>query len=80
MAEAVPAPQVDVVSARDSEVIALLDGLSSELALGGYAPTETFGYSVEQLESSQVHLVGAREGGRLVGVGGVEPQDAGIGE
>lgn len=80
MAEAVPAPQVDVVSARDSDVIALLDALTSELALGGYLATETFGYSVEQLESSQVHLVGARAGGRLVGVGGVEMQDSGTGE
>lgn len=80
MAEAVPAPQVDVVSAWDSEVIALLDELTSELALGGYAATETFGYSLEQLESSQVYLVGAHAGGRLVGVGGVELQDPGIGE
>jgi putative acetyltransferase len=80
MAEAVPAPQVDPVSARDPEVTALLDALTSELALGGYAATETFGYSVEQLESSQVYLVGARIGGQLVGVGGVELQDAGIGE
>jgi putative acetyltransferase len=80
MAKSGSRPQVDVVSARDSEVIALLDALTSELALGGYAATETFGYSVEQLESSQVHLVGARACGRLVGVGGVELQDAGIGE
>jgi putative acetyltransferase len=80
MAEAIPATQVDPVSARDSEVIALLDALTSELVLGGYAATETFGYSVEQLESSQVYLVGARVAGRLVGVGGVELQDAGVGE
>jgi putative acetyltransferase len=80
MAEAVPAPQVDPVSVRDSEVTALLDALTSELVLGGYAATETFGYSVEQLESSQVYLVGARTAGRLVGVGGVELQDSGIGE
>jgi hypothetical protein len=44
MAEAVPAPTVDPVSARDSEVTALLDALTSELALGGYAAAETFGY------------------------------------
>lgn len=80
MAEAVPAPRVETVSARDSEVTALLDELTSELALGGYAASETFGYSVEQLVSSQVHLVGARIAGRLVGVGGAELQDAGIGE
>ena len=42
--------------------------------------TETFGYSAEQLESNKVYLVGARAAGRLVGVGGVELQDAGIGE
>ena len=36
MAEAVPAPQVGPVSARDSEVTALLHALTSELALGGY--------------------------------------------
>jgi GNAT superfamily N-acetyltransferase len=80
MAEAVPAPQVEPVSARDSEVTALLDALTSELKLGGYEAAETFGYSVEQLESSQVYLVGARAAGRLVGVGGVERQDSGIGE
>lgn len=80
MAEAVRAPRVESVSARDPEVTALLDALTSELALGGYAPSETFGYSVEQLESSQVYLVGARIDGRLVGVGGVELQDGGIGE
>jgi putative acetyltransferase len=80
MAEAVPAPQVDPVSVRDSEVTALLDALTSELVLGGYAATETFGYSVEQLESRQVYLLGARTAGRLVGVGGVELQDSGIGE
>jgi len=80
MAEAIPAPRVDPVSARDSEVTALLDALTSELALSGYAATETFGYSVEQLESSQVYLVGARAAGLLVGLGGVELQDVGIGE
>lgn len=80
MAEAVPALQIDPVSAGDSDVTALLDVLTSELALGGYAANETFGYSVEQLESSRVYLVGARASGLLVGVGGVELQDAGIGE
>jgi len=80
MAEAVPAPRVESVSARDPEVTALLDALTSELAFGGYTPSETFGYSVEQLESSQVYLVGARIDGRLVGVGGAELQDGGIAE
>ena len=80
MVQAVSVPQVDPVSARDLEVTALMDALTSELALGGYTATETFGYSVEQLESSQIYLVGASIDGRLVGVGGVELQDAGIGE
>jgi putative acetyltransferase len=67
------------VSAREPEVAALLDALTSELALGGYAASETFGYSVEQLEQSAVHLVGAPStagwrgsvNGRLAGIGGV---------
>jgi putative acetyltransferase len=68
------------VRARDPEVVALLDALTSELALSGYAVSETFGYSVTQLEQSQVHLVGARVAGRLVGLGGLELQEGGIGE
>lgn len=68
------------VHARDTEVTALLDALTSELALSGYEATETFGYTVEQLERSRVHLVGARVAGRLVGVAGIELQRDGIGE
>jgi putative acetyltransferase len=73
-------PAVEPVSARDPEVAALLDALTAELALGGYTPDETFGYSAEQLERSAVHLVGARVDGRLVGVGGLEVQPGGVGE
>lgn len=68
------------VDARDPEAVALLDALTSELALGGYAVHETFGYSVAQLEQSRVHLVGVRVAGRLAGLGGVELQEGGIGE
>jgi putative acetyltransferase len=80
MVQAPHDPPVGPVSARDPEVAALLDALTSELALGGYAASETFGYSVEQLEQSAVHLVGARVDGRLAGVGGVELQPGGVGE
>ena len=67
-----PTEPVAAVQARDPEVIALIDALTRELAGGGYTPEETFGYSVDQLERSAVHLVGARVGGRLAGIGGVE--------
>lgn len=80
MPEATHGPLVVPVRARDREVTALLDALTSELALSGYAATETFGYTVEQLERSAVHLVGARVAGRLVGVAGIELQPDGIGE
>lgn len=75
-----PAPFVETVHARNPEVVALLDALTSELALGGYAASEAFGYSLEQLEQSQVHLIGARVDGHLVGLGGIESQRGGIGE
>jgi putative acetyltransferase len=71
---------VDPVDVRDPEVLALVDALTAELAAAGYADDEMFGYSPEQLEHSGVHLVGARAGGRLAGIGGVELQDGGIGE
>jgi len=60
---------------RDPEVLALVDALTAELARSGYADDEMFGYSPEQLEHAGVHLVAARAGGRLVGIGGVELQD-----
>lgn len=68
------------VEVRDAAVLALLDALTEELAGGGYTEDETFGYSLEQLEHSGVHLVGARVDGALEGVGGVELDDAGAGE
>lgn len=75
-----PIEDVVAVDPRDPEVAALLAALTAELAEGGYAEDETFGYSAEQLERHGVHLVGARAGGRLVGVGGVELQDGGRAE
>ena len=71
---------VEPVTARDQEVQALLDALTAELATAGYTPDQTFGYSAEQLEQSDVHLVGARVAGRLVGVAGLEVQGDGLGE
>ena len=73
MSDAVVTP----VSVRDDGVGAFIDALTAELADGGYTDEETFGYSAEQLEQSGVHLVGARLGGVLVGIGGVEVQDDG---
>ncbi len=71
---------VEVVSPRDPEVEALLTALTADLAEGEYAPEESFGYSVEQLEAKGVHLLGARVGGALVGVGGIELQGGGVAE
>lgn len=71
---------VERVTARDAEVQVLLEALTAELAGGGYTPEQTFGYSVDQLEASQVHLVGARVAGRLAGVAGIELQDHGLAE
>jgi putative acetyltransferase len=62
------------VEPRDTRVTALLDELTSELALGGYTADQTFGYSIEQLEQTDVHLVGVAVAGQLVGVGGLELQ------
>jgi putative acetyltransferase len=67
-------------SVRDPEVTRLIDALTAELADGGYTDEETFGYSADQLEESGVHLVGARSGGRFVGIGGVELQAGGFAE
>lgn len=71
---------VEPVDPRSPEVAALLGALTAELALGAYAPSETFGYSVDQLLDNGVHLVGARAGDRVVGVGGVEIQQDGAAE
>ncbi|WNV73840.1 GNAT family N-acetyltransferase [Geodermatophilus sp. DSM 44513] len=68
------------MTVRDPGVLDLVDALTAELAEGGYTAEETFGYTPEQLERSAVHLVGARVGGELVGIGGLELQDAGTAE
>ena len=68
------------VTVRDPGVAGLIDALTVELADGGYADEETFGYSLDQLERSGVHLVGARSEGRLVGIGGLELQEDGFAE
>ncbi|MDQ6616308.1 MAG: GNAT family N-acetyltransferase [Actinomycetota bacterium] len=73
-------PVIETVQARDPGVLALLDALTSELALAGYSADQTFGYSLQQLEQGRVHLVGARVGGQLVAVGGVELHADGSGE
>jgi putative acetyltransferase len=65
---------------RDDGVAALVEALTAELAESEYAEDETFGYSTERLESSGVHLVGARLDGVLVGIGGVELQEDGYAE
>jgi len=73
-------PAVSPVSVRDPGVPELVDALTVELAEGGYSDEETFGYSLDQLEASGVHLVGAWLHGTLVGIGGVEIQDGGSAE
>lgn len=75
-----PEPAVAPVSAREPDVVSLIEALTAELATSGYAEDESFGYSVAALERSGVHLVGARVHGRLVGIGGLEAQGAGTGE
>ena len=71
---------VNAVSVRDQQVLALMDALTVELAGGGYSAEQTFGYSAEQLERAGVHLVGAHDGGTLVGIAGVEVQRDGVAE
>jgi putative acetyltransferase len=72
--------QVGPVRAGDPEVAALLAALTAELAGAGYTADQTFGYSAEQLEAAEVHLVGARAGPKLTGIGGVELQAGGLAE
>jgi putative acetyltransferase len=72
--------RVDVVSARDPGAITLIAALTADLDGPGYLPEEQFGYSVEELEAKGVHLVGVRVDHSLVGIGGIELQDAGCAE
>lgn len=75
-----PAPQIEIVSPRDPEVVGLLKALTAELAGAGYTASQTFGYSAAQLRERAVHLVGARLGTSLVGLGGLEVQEDRTGE
>jgi putative acetyltransferase len=68
------------VDVRNREVLELVRALDVELAGGGYTDDQMFGYSPEQLERGGVHLVGVRIAGRLAGIGGIEVQDAAVGE
>lgn len=68
--------EVRPVAARDPEVVALIQALDNDLAEFGYTESESFGYSTHELEVSLVHLVGASVEGQLVGIGGIEFQDA----
>ena len=80
MVEAASSCTVETVAPDDQEVRALLEALTAELATGGYASEQTYGYSADQLEQSGVHLVGARVAGSLVGIAGIEVQRTGLGE
>jgi putative acetyltransferase len=72
--------QAEPVDVRYPEVLELVDALTVELAVAGYTPEETFGYTPEQLESEGVHLVGVRVEDRIVAIGGVQLQDGGSAE
>lgn len=50
------------------------------MAVEGYTPEQTFGYSTEQLQRANVYMVAARLSGRRVGVGGLELQRDRVGE
>lgn len=65
-------PVVTAVDPRNPAVAALVNELTAELAASGYTDEQTFGYSVERLAASGVHLVGARVDGELAGIGGLE--------
>jgi putative acetyltransferase len=72
--------RVSLAEPGDPQVAALLDALTSEMALEGYTTEQTFGYTAEQLLTANVYLVGARVHGRLAGVGGLERQGNRVGE
>ena len=71
---------VAAVGVREPDVAAMMAALTAELAGGGYTAEQTFGYSADQLEQAGVHVIGARDDGLLVGIGGLERQDGGSGE
>jgi predicted alpha/beta hydrolase family esterase/GNAT superfamily N-acetyltransferase len=68
------------VSTFDDQAAELMVALTEELAEGGYPPSQTFGYSLQQLRASDVELRGVFAADRLVGAGGVELQAGGFAE
>jgi putative acetyltransferase len=72
--------EVCPVEVSEPRVVALLDALTSEIAVEGYTAEQTFGYTGEQLHNANVYLVGASVNGRLAGVGGLELQEDRVGE
>ena len=75
-----PIIQAHPVAVSEPQVVALLDALTSELAGEGYTAEQTFGYTADQLQSANIYIVGARIEGELVGIGGIELQEGGVGE
>jgi putative acetyltransferase len=72
--------EVFPVGVDEPQVAALLDALTSEIAVQGYTAEQTFGYTADQLQGSEVFLVGAAVDGTLAGLGGLERQGNGVGE
>jgi dTDP-4-dehydrorhamnose reductase len=75
-----PALTVSPVTAADPSVAALVNALTADLASSGYTAEQTFGYPVDRLTSSGVHLVAASSGADVVGIGGIELQADGLAE
>ncbi len=73
MTEKAPTPlRIEQIDPTARWTAALLRELTAELASGGYAPEETFGYDAEQLLERGVRLLGAFTERELVAMGGVE--------
>ena len=72
--------QVSPVGVSEPQVVALLDALTSEMAVEGYTAEQTFGYTPAQLQTANVYLVGASVDGWLAGMGGLELQADRVGE
>jgi putative acetyltransferase len=79
---AVNTPRIQAlpVTLEEPQVVALLDALTLELAGEGYTAEQTFGYTADQLQMANVHMVGAHVDGKLVGIGGLELQERRAGE
>lgn len=68
------------VSPTAEKVIDLIQRSTDELAISGYAPEETFGYTPEELVARGVFLLGARHRGILAGICGLETQPSSFAE